>query len=583
MIWLAARRGDRSSQLRRRETNGIMGANRLNLRKKRCTCEAPIILVVLLLLLAASTCLQAQTKSRTESQNLPPSPLSAEELFRLVSPSVFTIEALGEDGLVVARGSGVAVGPIFRGTGRTPSSFEELDRFLAATRSTLIVTNTHVIDPGVSIRVRQGSKTWSAGIEHIDLHADLCRLRVNEFLASAVPLRSLGTLAIGERVYAVGAPEGLELTFSEGLISGLRELDGESVIQTTAPVSHGSSGGGLFDAHGRLVGVTTFMLRGGQNLNFALPTDSLLKPHSEHAEDPFLLSFFDRHLDLIERHRRTRISYSKAASKFGDETIDRALTSARLAELAIKRNPADWEAHFILGSSVFWWDYHRAVLELSEAVRLKPDEAEAHAQLGVALNHVGDPYGAIRELTEAVHLAPGSYYMHLRLMNTLMDSDSTLLALREAREVARLEPNLARFDVFFPVALWMQDMGDAASAVALCKEMVNVEHSKADGHFCLGTVLMVGTQKEWLAGLSSKATREQSIAEFREAIRLDPNRANFHHTLAIALQLNGQYDEALEEYRRASGLAPGDATFKADYERALRESEGKESHLDRPN
>jgi S1-C subfamily serine protease len=76
---------------------------------------------------------------------------------------------------------------------------------------------------------------------------------------------------VGERVYAIGAPEGLELTISEGLVSGLREYENVRVIQTSAAISHGSSGGGLFDVNGRLIGITTFSLKEGQNLNFALP------------------------------------------------------------------------------------------------------------------------------------------------------------------------------------------------------------------------------------------------------------------------------------------------------------------------
>lgn len=82
---------------------------------------------------------------------------------------------------------------------------------------------------------------------------------------------------MGEKVYAIGAPEGLELTISGGLISGLRDFDKDRVIQTSAAISPGSSGGGLFDAEARLVGITTFYLKEGQTLNFALPADLILE------------------------------------------------------------------------------------------------------------------------------------------------------------------------------------------------------------------------------------------------------------------------------------------------------------------
>jgi hypothetical protein len=74
-------------------------------------------------------------------------------------------------------------------------------------------------------------------------------------------------------VYALGNPRNLELTLSDGLISALRRDDDMKLqrIQTSAPISHGSSGGGLFDEEGRLIGITSSGKEDGQNLNFAIP------------------------------------------------------------------------------------------------------------------------------------------------------------------------------------------------------------------------------------------------------------------------------------------------------------------------
>ncbi len=77
---------------------------------------------------------------------------------------------------------------------------------------------------------------------------------------------------MGEPVYAVGAPQGLELSLSEGIVSQLRGGP-PPLIQTTVAISQGSSGGGLFNAEGELVGITTFYLKEGQSLNFALPVE----------------------------------------------------------------------------------------------------------------------------------------------------------------------------------------------------------------------------------------------------------------------------------------------------------------------
>jgi S1-C subfamily serine protease len=106
-----------------------------------------------------------------------------------------------------------------------------------------------------------------------DEQFDLCSLDVSGFDAPAVAIGSIEMVQTGERVFAIGAPLGLDLTISEGIVSSLRDMPQGRVIQTSAPVSPGSSGGGLFDAQARLVGIVTFQTRSGQNLNFAVPAD----------------------------------------------------------------------------------------------------------------------------------------------------------------------------------------------------------------------------------------------------------------------------------------------------------------------
>lgn len=78
---------------------------------------------------------------------------------------------------------------------------------------------------------------------------------------------------------------GFELTVSEGIVSGIRETLQGRRIQITAPISPGSSGGGLYDRFGRLVGITASSVEGAQNLNFAVPIEAILEMNtSGHKE-----------------------------------------------------------------------------------------------------------------------------------------------------------------------------------------------------------------------------------------------------------------------------------------------------------
>jgi len=173
--------------------------------------------------------------------------LTPVEVFQKASPSVFVVEALGEDSKPRMLGSAVALAP------------------------NILITNCHVVRNGSSLRVRRGDKTWTTHLITANPDRDLCGIRPIGVTLEPVRVRPSSELATGEHVYAVGSPEGLELTFSEGVISALRDTEGARVIQTSAPISPGSSGGGLFDVKANLVGITTFQLRAGQSLNFALP------------------------------------------------------------------------------------------------------------------------------------------------------------------------------------------------------------------------------------------------------------------------------------------------------------------------
>jgi len=176
------------------------------------------------------------------------------ELFRRVSSSVYVVVAGPSRELLsrsnASQGSAVAV-----------------------TDQTLI-TNCHVVENANFIAILQESSVSEAELVKANRDTDRCVLHVSSATLHPVPgVRPFNDLAVGERVYSIGSPSGLEQTLGEGLISGLRDHDGVKFIQTSAPISAGSSGGGLFDVHGNLVGVTTFMLKEAQALNFAIAAE----------------------------------------------------------------------------------------------------------------------------------------------------------------------------------------------------------------------------------------------------------------------------------------------------------------------
>ncbi|HNQ34996.1 MAG TPA: trypsin-like peptidase domain-containing protein [bacterium] len=136
----------------------------------------------------------------------------------------------------------------------------------------LVVTNLHVVygaEPG-RITVLGGNRQFSVRDIYLDSSGiDIAVLTTIENSNYFLPLESAANPEIGEEVYTIGNPIGFPLTFSNGLVSGIRNQ--EQYIQTTAPVSQGSSGGPLINQQGRVIGIITGTFQGTQNLNFAVP------------------------------------------------------------------------------------------------------------------------------------------------------------------------------------------------------------------------------------------------------------------------------------------------------------------------
>lgn len=138
-----------------------------------------------------------------------------------------------------------------------------------------LVTNCHVIESAKRVLLLDVANEKTLGeVSRIrDLGNDRCVLSVRSMVKPVKGFRAYTDLKVGEKVFTVGSPSGQINSLGEGIISGLRENDSLKMIQTTAQISQGSSGGGLFDSMGNLIGITTYILRDSQNLNFAIAID----------------------------------------------------------------------------------------------------------------------------------------------------------------------------------------------------------------------------------------------------------------------------------------------------------------------
>jgi hypothetical protein len=172
-------------------------------------------------------------------------------------------------------------------------------------RDNIVATNFHVIEDSVGgyAKIIGKKKKYNiSGTVGIDRDVDLVLLSINEAKAPFLPLGNSKDVKIGDEIYAVGNPLGLEGTFSKGIISGIRKDKVQTLMQITAPISPGSSGGAILNIQGQVVGVAVATFKEGQNLNFAIPVNNLqallskisrIQPLAEITESKNTHSAFD--------------------------------------------------------------------------------------------------------------------------------------------------------------------------------------------------------------------------------------------------------------------------------------------------
>lgn len=208
-------------------------------------------------------------------------------------PAVVLISAL-QEGEVVGQGSGFAVDS-----------------------SGTIVTNRHVIEGADALRIQLASGEIYDNVYFVtdDERRDIAILRIPVTGLASLDVADEREAAVGDRVFVMGNPMGLEGTFSDGLISAIRTVDGVVMIQMTAPISTGSSGGPVLNEMGQVIGVATQTMREGQNLNMAVPARyaSGLLAMKEEAR-PFA--------EVAEQFVPEPVDLATALMKAGEEEMD---------------------------------------------------------------------------------------------------------------------------------------------------------------------------------------------------------------------------------------------------------------------
>ena len=348
---------------------------------------------------------QSQPASRPEF-----APLSPEQVFEKASPAVVYIVVRDKDFKPIGLGSGF---------------------FVAA--SGLIATNYHVIKGAefATARLSTGATLFVEGVVATDPNGDLALLKV---LGGGFPCLKIAKGAlpkVGATVYAIGNPDGLENTFSSGMVSGHREIrPGLTYIQMTTPITHGSSGGPLLNVSGEVVGVTTSGRERG-NLNFAVPVSDVSALIRKQGKVKTLASAGGGRFDSTDTEELDK-AWSAMAKKDWS-TAAKILTDLRRTQ---PDNPFVWYSLGVLHGRL--GNHDIAIEHFEKAITFKPDYAGAYWCMGYSYERLKQYPEAIEACKKAIAIDPdcaiayrimGNAYFELKRYDEAIEANKKAIAI----------------------------------------------------------------------------------------------------------------------------------------------------------
>ena len=395
---------------------------------------------------------QSQPASRPEF-----APLSPEQVFEKASPAVVYIIVRDKDFKPIGLGSGFFV-----------------------TANGLVVTNYHVIKGAefATARLSSGATLFVDGVVATDPSRDLALLKVSGGGFPCLKIAKGALLKVGATVYAIGNPQGLENTFSGGMVSGHREIkQGLTAIQVTTPISPGSSGGPLLNVSGEVVGVTTGGLTGGQNLNFAAPVSGVSALIRKQGKVRTLASAGGGRFDSTETEELDKAWAAMGKKDWG--TAAKILTALREKQ---KDNPVVWFAlgrlHYELGNQEI------AIQHYETAIVLKSDYAIAYCGMGYAYCKLKLYPQAVEVYKKAIAIDPGDAWAYCGMGIAYDELKRYPEAIEAYKKAVVVDPNFAGGYVLMGKTYC--ELKRYAEAVEAYKKAIAIKPGDAWAYFWMG-------------------------------------------------------------------------------------------------
>ncbi len=345
--------------------------------------------------------------------------------------------------------------------GEVPGGSFEASGFVAPPGN-LVITTAHGIGEARNLRVKlRDGRVFAARLGRLgNEHADVAVLEVAGAKLPPAEIASIDGLKSGDEVMAIGCPLGLEFSVTSGVVSSIRDSDlGYPLIQTDVPVNPGSSGGPLFDARGRVVGIIKSSAAGRDRIHFALPADLAAA--------------------LLERMERDRQAYELFNQAVLEPKLeDKAALYRRGLALASDR----FEAHYNLALALERLGQGaEAEAAYRATLRLRPAYTPAALNLGALLYGEKRFAEAIAVYRQAAAVDPRSDALRGNLAEAYRAAGDRERARREFEAVLRRNPSYAPAHYGLGL-LYDDDRGDRRRAIEHYRRYLALAPEAADAN-----------------------------------------------------------------------------------------------------
>ena len=399
--------------------------------------------------------------------------------------------------------------------------------------SGVLLTNLHVLEGAYSaeIQTHDGSRYPVATVLAKSQVVDLVKVRVEIPAGRSTPVRlATQAPAIADRIFVVGSPMGLAQTVSEGIISAVRTIPGGgNVLQLTAPISQGSSGGPVLNHSGEVVGVVTFQASKGQNLNFAISIEAL-EMLSTQAPEVSLTEW------TITNSRQGPALAAALCSKGSKLTIqgeyEEALT---YFQKAAETNPEDPDVWYGLGSCYVGLDQPEdAIAAYKRPIERDPDNAVAHFVLAMYYKAIGEINAEITSLREVIRIEPANIRAQFELGRAYGAMERTAEQIGTFRGILSNQPD--HVPTLLSLGVVMGSTGHPDEAMALFTRASGLEPQNEHIHYNIAVTY------------GRMGRPEASVRAYTQAIRINPRMVEAHYNLALTYLALGNRKLALDQY-----------------------------------